>query len=711
MPSLAPLRSAEFSSVRRLLPGGLPVEHATSPFDGLDTPGLNLRSFAPTRSVAEPGSTTRGRLEVARVREVQLTEDQGARTLVDHEMFERLARRDNSPGAMQVQEMKFFITGIDTRSPKVYFLNTNNIEYHWFFARDVLKYRGTYEEFEASTYWFDSRKNLAGSILFHESYEHPDGKKGLYTMEFWPTDPVKANNVAKAYSAVKRAMPFAAQDLLYHPAGNTQEMLFHDEEALLRRKRVKTILSDELFENLTYSPMNLGEGWGYLRVIDGQAAQRPPTARDVCLFTSTPNDLSHVAGIITENPQTPLSHINLKAKQNKTPNAYIKDARNDPKIKELLEKGVREGRDIPVHYQVTPDGFKIDEIDSDEVLRQFERLRPPNVQFPPRKLEIQRITPLDDVHFGQADTFGAKATNVAELRRLFPDGNPLGISVPDGWAMPFHFYHRFMEANGFYDEVRRIKALPDFDKDADLRDSELEKLREKIENAPMPADLAAEIGEIQEAFYAKFGAGRSIRCRSSTNNEDLPKFNGAGLYDSFTHKAEEGHLEKTIKDVFASMWNFRAFEEREFYRVDHFTAAMGVLIHPNEKKEQANIVAYTKNIYDPKWPGFYFNAQVGEALVTNPPPGTTPDEFLVSAIGRNGEYETQYISHSSLIDRGKTVLAEDQVDRFVPAMERIQAHFKRLYERSNDETFGMDIEAKVRSDGSLQIKQARPTVD
>ena len=71
-----------------------------------------------------------------------------------------------------------------------------------------------------------------------------------------------------------------------------------------------------------------------------------------------------------------------------------------------------------------------------------------------------------------------------------------------------------------------------------------------------------------------------LRCRSSTNNEDLPGFSGAGLYDSFTHRPDEGHLSESIKQVYASLWNYRAFEAREFYRIDHFTTAMGVLVHP-----------------------------------------------------------------------------------------------------------------------------------
>jgi phosphoenolpyruvate synthase/pyruvate phosphate dikinase len=227
----------------------------------------------------------------------------------------------------------------------------------------------------------------------------------------------------------------------------------------------------------------------------------------------------------------------------------------------------------------------------------------------------------------------------------------------------------------------------------------------------MPGPLRAEIGALQAAFAARHGAAQPIRARSSTNNEDLPGFNGAGLYDSYTHRPDEGHLESTIKQVFASLWNFRAFEERAFYRIDHMVAAMGVLLHPNEDDEVANGVAYTKNIYDPSWPGFYVNAQVGESLVTNPDPGARPEEFLISRIGEHGEYETQYISRSSLAPAGTPVLKQADIERLVEAMEAIHPHFAGLYGRPDDPSFAMDIEFKIRKDGSLQIKQARPTVD
>jgi phosphoenolpyruvate synthase/pyruvate phosphate dikinase len=95
------------------------------------------------------------------------------------------------------------------------------------------------------------------------------------------------------------------------------------------------------------------------------------------------------------------------------------------------------------------------------------------------------------------------------------------------------------------------------------------------------------LDDLQE-MHDDFPEGTAVRVRSSTNNEDLPGFSGAGLYTSKTQYPDEGHISKSIKQVYASMWNFRAYEERDFYRVDHFMAAMGVLCHPSFQNEQSN---------------------------------------------------------------------------------------------------------------------------
>ena len=623
---------------------------------------------------------------------IDLPIELGARLVPDRATFETLARSDDVPGQLGAEEMKILVIGVDTDAPALYFLNSKAFQYHYDFATRALGIDMELGAFNAVTYFRDDRSNLAGTIIANDRFES-GGEQGLYALEFWPTDPVRTKHVALAYELVTQAMPFAARQIAYHPAGDTQEALFAQDEGALRKAGVRTILTSELFANVTYVALNLGEGYGVLSAID-PAASRPPTIRDVALFTSLPNDLGHVAGVISATPQTPLSHINLKAKQNDTPNAYVRGAATDPRITPLVGKVVR--------YAVTPDDFELHEATPEQVEAWLARIRPAQSQSPPRDLTASEIRDLDELGHGDALRVGAKAANVAELRKMLPAG-----TVPDGYAIPFSFYDAFMTAGGFYDAARAIIADPELATDAGKRDAALDKLRKQIKKAELPADLARKIGELQ----AKFPAGLGIRCRSSTNNEDLVGFNGAGLYDSFTHRPDEGDLAKTVKQVWASLWNLRAFDEREFHRIDHLSAAMGVLCHPNFDDEVANGVAVTKNPFDPNWVGFYVNVQVGESLVTNPDPDATPDELLVSAIGPNGEYETQYIRRSTLTAGDESVMTDEQIGRLTGAMEIIQRRFKVIYKARRNPAFAMDIEFKIDVAGELVVKQARPWVD
>jgi len=134
-------------------------------------------------------------------------------------------------------------------------------------------------------------------------------------------------------------------------------------------------------------------------------------------------------------------------------------------------------------------------------------------------------------------------------------------------------------------------------------------------------------------------------------------------------------------------------------------------VHENYDDELANGVAVTKNPYDPVWPGFYVNVQVGESLVTNPDPNATPDELLISAIGEHGEYETQYIRRSTLTQGGATVMAPKQIAELTRLLATIHDGFKVLYGKQDDPGFAIDVEFKVDAHGLLAVKQARPWVD
>lgn len=611
--------------------------------------------------------------------------------LADPILYEKLAHRDNFPGAPGVREVKFLITRADTASPALYFLNTNLHQYHFYFARDVLGYSADLGTFNNETYFTDARKHMAGSLIYYPHFTGGSGPAGLYAMEFWPSDGVAYRHVRAAYDLVSRALPWMDRRLSYHPAGITQEQLLTSEASLWRNAPVSRISSDELFAATTYSVLNPGVSFGRLVLGGGTTAV---TSRDIVVLPTVPADLSRVAGIITGAPQTPLSHINLKARQNKTPNCYQKGALTNPLITALAGKYVR--------FEVAPDGLSLREATAAEVERYLDALRPLRTTFPNRDLSVTAIRPLRSIAFADSRSVGAKAANVAELRKILP----AGLS-PDGYAVPFSFYDAFMRENGFYDYAQVMMQEPLFKTDPAFREARLTEFRALLRDGTVSTAARGFLSTVQAAFPA----GIPVRCRSSTNNEDLPGFNGAGLYDSSTHRPDEGSLHKTVRKVWASLWNFRAFEEREFYRIDHFSTAMGVLMHPNTDDELANGVGVSKNLIDPNWRGYYVNVQKGEELITNPDQTVIPEEFLIASLMGLTRYEIQHVTWSSLQPAQTSLLTTAQAYDLADRLLQVQNHFRSLYNAWSDPAFAMEIEFKITMENKLFIKQARPWVD
>lgn len=434
-----------------------------------------------------------------------------------------------------------------------------------------------------------------------------------------------------------------------------------------------------------YAALNEAEGYGFLRLM---TLEERPDSLDIVIYEAIPNELPRVAGVITAVAQTPLSHVNLRAIQDGVPNAFIENPLDDPAISANLGRYV--------HYAVTADGWVVKPATQAEVEAHHAAARPSESQVPERDLTIDAITPLDQIGFDEWSAFGVKTANLATL-----GGLALEAEVPDGYGVPFSFYDEFMAANGFYDEVADLLADPEFLADQDMQQARLEQLRDDIKDAPLSDAAMTELAEVQ----ASFGEGASIRCRSSTNNEDLPNFSGAGLYDSYTQHPEEGHLAKCITQVFASTWNFRAFLEREFYRIDHFATAMGVLLHPNFEDEQANGVAVSADpVYDTEG-AYYVNTQLGEDLVTNPEALSVPEALLLRPDG-----SAAVLTYSNLTEPGALLMSDAHLAQLQASLSTVHDGFAQLYGVQPGDQFAMEIEFKVTREGVLSIKQARPWV-
>ena len=470
---------------------------------------------------------------------------------------------------------------------------------------------------------------------------------------------------------------------------NTWLLHIQPELSLLRESRVNLVFDEDIYGETSFLALNPGEGYGLLRNIE---PDERPNPRDIVIYEALPNELPRVAGIISTVPQTPLSHVNLRAVQDGIPNAFIRNVLDDPDIESL--KGSY------VHYTVTETGYSIREATPAEVDEHYASSRPARPQTPQRDRSVTSITPLSQIQFGDWTKFGVKAANVAVLGRMgFP-----AETVPDGFAVPFYFYDRFMTESGLYDDVKEMLADEDFQTDFETQEDELKKLRKAIKDAETPDWIT----EALTTMHAAFPEGTSLRYRSSTNNEDLPGFNGAGLYDSKTQhpeETEEDGISKSLKQVFASLWTFRAFTEREFHRIDHLTTAMGVLVHPNYSDELANGVAVSFDPIRGQDDRYYVNTQLGEDLVTNPEAHSVPEEIFLY---RGGNY--QVLATSNQVPPGQLLMSEVQLKQLRRHLAVIHDHFKGLYNPAPGAPFAIEIEFKITSENILAIKQARPWV-
>ena len=573
-------------------------------------------------------------------------------------------------------DLKFLLVGLNTEHPRVYFTNTNTHPSHDT-VMDIL-YASGIEERGADV------EN--GLITYHRDIRAANGELGVYVIWVYSIKPF--SYVDLIYTLFAASMPVLEDNLAYN-LPNYALLNSQDGLPLYKESRINVVFDADLAPESDFIPLNEAEGYGLLRVMN---LDERPNSRDVVIYEALPNELPRVAGIITTVPQAPLSHVNLRAVQDGVPNAFIRNARDDDDIAALVGSYV--------HYTVTKRGYTIRAATRTEVDDHHASSRPTLPQTPQRDLSVTAITPLGQIGFDDWDAFGVKAANVAELRKL---GLPSG-TVPDGFAIPFYFYDEFMKHNDFYTRIRAMLADADFQGDIDnAQEKQLKALRDAIEDAETPQWIIDALVQMNEGFPS----GINRRYRSSTNNEDLPGFNGAGLYDSKSQKPseDEDDLAKSLKEVYASLWNSRAFIERDFHRVDHLKTAMGVLVHPSYQDELVNGVAVSFDPVTGRDGSYYVNSQVGEDLVTNPDAHSVPEEVLL-----RGPNSYAILRTSNQLPAGQLLMSAAQLQQLRQHLGVIHTRFKALYKPAAGKPFAMEIEFKITSDNVLAIKQARPWV-
>ena len=334
--------------------------------------------------------------------------------------------------------IKFVLVDTDTDTPGVYFINTNTHNSHQSFLD------------AAGLQWDDV---ITGDLVYRPDLVAREGSLGVYYFMLWEGRP-SFSFESRVHALLAASVPLIDENLvLYIP--NYMIPHYQYELSLFNASRLDLVFDADISPASGFLALNPGEGYGRLQVLEPDDR---PHSRDVVIYEALPNELPRVAGIISTVPQTPLSHVNLRAVQNGVPNAFVRDVLDEPGIEDLIGSYVR--------YEVTDSGWDLRAATFDEVETHFEASRPAHTQIPERDLTVTEIAPLSEIGFGDWNAFGVKAANVAVLGKLsFPEG-----TVPDGFAIPFYFYDEFMKHNNFYARIETMLADPDFQSDFDAQE-------------------------------------------------------------------------------------------------------------------------------------------------------------------------------------------------------------------------------------------------
>jgi len=564
---------------------------------------------------------------------------------------------------------------------RIYYVNTNFYKFHKDFVN------GTYLSLERGQVFFENnylkanRRFIMGTI----AYQTPVRK---WTFEFWEGDLIPADLIKLTSDIINKSF---FTPVAYKPNSSRQD-------AASMNIGIARVLQTEISKEQDYQPLNIARGLGRIHIIPKLDDHVEIGSNEIVVLDEVPVQLPPVAGIITTKPSTPLSHINLLAKGWGIPNVYIRNAQ------ELL----KQYNGWWVQFDAKRDTYTIERADNSTLDEYQRRLKQRlDIMTPRSDLSVTKIAGLNEQRAASVIAYGAKSANLGELihARL------AGFIVPPGFTIPFFYYDQFLRNNNLDDAIFAMLNDQKFVHDPGYRRSFLTRLREDFQKAPMNAQLRS---EILRRWHAEFG-NRGVFARSSTNSEDLPNFNGAGIYTSMPNLKTDDQLIEGIKTVWASVWNFEAYEARERAGIDHTKVFMAVLIQEGINSESSGVMITTDPFNRDKNPvnkgSIYISAKrglgmkvvegqkVAEQVIYRPIANavqvlTRSEEDSLLTFDENGGIKEIPISGE------RAVLTDDVVRRLAAAAAKTKDVF-----RERDQ----DIEWAYMK-GQIYIVQARPFI-
>lgn len=443
---------------------------------------------------------------------------------------------------------------------KIYYVNSQRFRIHQDFVNGTYLSLERGEDFFRNNYLKPNRRFILGTLAWQAPVKR-------YTFEFWEGDLISAELMKLVAEKIKGTF-FDA--VAYKPNSLRQEQESAQIQGLER------VTQSDIAREQEYQALNVAKGLGRIHIIEKLDEHVEIGFNEILVLNEVPISLPPVAGIIVSKPSTPLSHINLLVKGWGVPNAYIKNAG------ELLKQ--YDG--WWVSFETMTDKYTIKRADINQIKEYQDRLAEVKKRMTPRvNLAERRLLNLSLQRARMSDAYGSKSANLGEVAR----SRLAGITVPNGFGIPIYYYDRFVKENKLEDAIYEMMADQKFVHDPAYRRERLTAMRERFRAAKVSEELRAALLKKVHAEYV----GKGLFVRSSSNVEDLPNFNGAGLYDTVPNVKEDDKLIEAVKTVWASLWNYEAYEARERANIDHSKAFMGVLVQEGVNADSAGVMITT----------------------------------------------------------------------------------------------------------------------
>ena len=336
----------------------------------------------------------------------------------------------------------------------------------------------------------------------------------------------------------------------------------------------------------------------------------------------------------------------------------------------------------------------------------------------------EHILFFNQIGIADIDKVGGKNASLGEM---YTQLIPMGINIPNGFAVTAEGYRTFRKANNLEKPLNDLLLSLDTKKYSNLS-SIGEKARNLMLSATIPNEIRNEITTAYKELCIQCEINNlDVAVRSSATSEDLPAASFAGRMESFLNISGEIQLLEAVRRCYASLFTDRAIKYRHDMGFAGMDIAISVGVQQMVRSDKASSgVAFT---IDPD-SGFRNTIVIngtfglGENIVQG---RITPDEWMVfkptlfnkklnpilkSRCG-NKEFTMIYSEKiegtsiektianidTPLSERNKFSLNTNEVVKLAQWCQKIEDHYRKA----------MDIEwAKDGLNDQLYIVQARP---